>query len=62
MINTITIGLPDGQKEDGMTQKENKTWFLIRMIEEGSIQVSEILAAAVLLYVLQKLVAIREAR
>jgi hypothetical protein len=52
--------LPDNPKEDGMTQKENKTWFLIRMIEEGSIQVSEILAAAVLLYVLQKLAAIKE--
>jgi len=43
-----------------MTQKENTTWFLIRLIEEGSIQVSEILAAAVLLYVLQKMAAIKE--
>ena len=43
-----------------MTQKENKTQFLIRMIEEESILVSEILAAAVLLYVLQKMAAIKE--
>jgi len=63
MINSLTGRIANQpNKEDGMIPKQKNTWFLIRMIEDDSNLISEIFAAAVMLYVLQKLAAVKEIR
>jgi len=47
-------------EEDGMEMKQNETTFQIMMTEDCLIEVYELLTAAVLLYVLQKLAAGKE--